>query len=313
MRKWNYLLVPLLSLALSASALQAQSAAQKAARGKAAPGNSDACKTLGTIGALVDGAFDGQKNETRILTPMMTDPDDSIWDTLIDCSDATTKASERAEALRSAAMWEWLRAQAFRRMYLEVAAASAKRSRTQPSTVSEPSTPQANTLVQSLEKAQVSTDVELEMERRAAAEKAQREAVVEVRRKAMANPSALVTIKAGERLPDEEVPGIAAHNRAVCDQIITVAGLTPGGLALYVPPQGQKFMAKNSKNYPRMCLLEDTISFLAFRATYSCMPILKALSLDSSPLHSPTRRPFTVREQRQMRTVTGGISLTTER
>ena len=52
-------------------------------------------------------------------------------------------------------------------------------------------------------------------------------------------------------------PRIAVHNRALCDQIITVAGLTPRGLALYVPPEGQKFMAKNSQNYPRMCLLED--------------------------------------------------------
>lgn len=260
MRKWTYLLVPLLSLALSAVALQAQLAgAQKAVRGKATQGNPDACKTLGTIGTLVDGAFDGQKDETRILTPMMSDPDDSIWDTLIGCSDATTKASERAEALRSAAMWEWLRAQLFRKMYLEAVGAAgsgAPLSETNPSTTGE------NPLVRSLQKAQASIDAELEMERRATTEKAQREAVVQARRKAMANPSALATIRAGERLPDEEVPGIAAHNRAVCDQIITVAGLTPSGLALYVPPVGQKFMAKNSKNYPRMCLLEDTEKFV---------------------------------------------------
>ncbi len=73
----------------------------------------------------------------------------------------------------------------------------------------------------------------------------------------LANPSSLVTVRAGERLPDEELSKIAAHNRALCDQTITVAGLTPNGLALYVPPLGQKFMAKNSQNYPRMCLLED--------------------------------------------------------
>ena len=78
----------------------------------------------------------------------------------------------------------------------------------------------------------------------------------------LANPSSLVTIRAGERLPDEELSRIAAHNRALCDQTITVAGLTPNGLALYVPPEGLKFMAKNSQNYPRMCLLEDAANVL---------------------------------------------------
>jgi hypothetical protein len=73
----------------------------------------------------------------------------------------------------------------------------------------------------------------------------------------LANPSSLVTIRAGESLPDEERSKIETHNRALCDQTITVAGLTPNGLALYVPPEGQKFMAKNSQDYPRMCLLED--------------------------------------------------------
>lgn len=73
----------------------------------------------------------------------------------------------------------------------------------------------------------------------------------------LANPSSLATIRAGQRLSDEELSRIGVHNRALCDQIVTVAGLTPRGLALYVPPEGQKFMAKNSQNYPRMCLLED--------------------------------------------------------
>jgi hypothetical protein len=70
------------------------------------------------------------------------------------------------------------------------------------------------------------------------------------------DPSTLVTIKGRERLPDEQLVKITEHNRALCDQVITVAGLTPNGLALYVPPEGQKFMAKNSQDYPRMCLLE---------------------------------------------------------
>jgi hypothetical protein len=83
-----------------------------------------------------------------------------------------------------------------------------------------------------------------------------------VRAAEMANASSLVTIRPGERVPDEELARIGTHNRALCDQTVTVAGLTPQGLALYVPPLGQQFMAKNSQNYPRMCLVEDTTSIV---------------------------------------------------
>jgi hypothetical protein len=62
----------------------------------------------------------------------------------------------------------------------------------------------------------------------------------------------------GPPLSAEELAQIA--NR--CDQIITVAGLTPNGLALYIPPEGQKFMAKNAKDYPRMCLLQNAAGFV---------------------------------------------------
>jgi hypothetical protein len=78
----------------------------------------------------------------------------------------------------------------------------------------------------------------------------------------LANPSSLVSIQAGERLPDEELSRIAAHNRDLCDQTITVAALTPRGLVLYVPLEGHRFMAKNSQNYPRMCLLEDATNVI---------------------------------------------------
>jgi hypothetical protein len=49
---------------------------------------------------------------------MMTDPEDSIWDALIDCSEASKKPSERAEALRVAAMWERMRAESFKEAYI---------------------------------------------------------------------------------------------------------------------------------------------------------------------------------------------------
>jgi hypothetical protein len=155
MRKLISLLVPLLSLALSSPAQQAQSAITPS-RGKAALVETGACKTLNSIGALVDGAFDGQKNETRILAPMLKDPDDSIWDTLIDCSQATTKASDRAKVLRVIAMWEFLRAEAFQNMYLEeVALLRAAKSAAPPLPAVQPSTQQTNPLVRSLQETQI--------------------------------------------------------------------------------------------------------------------------------------------------------------
>src|SRR5713226_8050671 len=141
MRKWIYLLVPFLLLAFSTPAQQKSTdPLDQLRRATAALRAKTRCKNLGTLGAVVDGAFDGQKTESRMLTPMMTDPEDSIWDTLIDCSEATTKPSERAEALRVAAMWEWVRAQAFRRLYLQEVALNA--SLTRPSSVTQPPTPE---------------------------------------------------------------------------------------------------------------------------------------------------------------------------
>ena len=58
-----------------------------------------------------------------------------------------------------------------------------------------------------------------------------------------------------EKIGTDQPAGEAASQ---CDQVITVAGLTPNGLALYIPPEGQRFMAKNAKDYPRMCLVEET-------------------------------------------------------
>jgi hypothetical protein len=59
-----------------------------------------------------------------------------------------------------------------------------------------------------------------------------------------------------------ELSQVSAHNRNLCDQVVTIAGLTPNGLALYIPPEGQRFMATNAKSYPRMCLLQDETSFV---------------------------------------------------
>ena len=64
-------------------------------------------------------------------------------------------------------------------------------------------------------------------------------------------------LSALNELGDSQVAQISARD---CDQVITVAGLTPNGLALYIPPEGQRFMAKNAKDYQRMCLVENANS-----------------------------------------------------
>jgi len=81
-------------------------------------------------------------------------------------------------------------------------------------------------------------------------------------RKLLSDPTSLVVLGPKNRLSESDLSEVSAHNRKLCDQIVTVAGLTPSGLALYIPPEGQKFMAKNAKDYPRMCLVQDESSFI---------------------------------------------------
>jgi len=80
---------------------------------------------LSTTGDLVDGAFDGKRNEIQMLGSMTTDPDDSIWDSLVDCAETTKRPSVRAEALRVAGVWERLRAEAFRKLSVDKQTISA--------------------------------------------------------------------------------------------------------------------------------------------------------------------------------------------
>ena len=70
----------------------------------------------------IDDTFNDQKNAPDVLPTVkerILANDDPGWNTLIDCANATRKPSERAEALRVAAMWESLRAQAFQKLYLD--------------------------------------------------------------------------------------------------------------------------------------------------------------------------------------------------
>jgi hypothetical protein len=52
-----------------------------------------------------------------MIRPLLTDPEDTIWDELIDCANQTHQASERSEALRVSAIWERLRSEAFQKLY----------------------------------------------------------------------------------------------------------------------------------------------------------------------------------------------------
>jgi hypothetical protein len=73
---------------------------------------------------------------------------------------------------------------------------------------------------------------------------------------ALLNPSSLVSVGAGANVTGEEMGQITKHNRALCDQVITVAQMTPNGLALEPgTPDVRKFLAQK---YPRTCLLEDS-------------------------------------------------------
>ena len=75
------------------------------------------CGDLGFWAKMLDAAFDGDENQLRKLAPFIADSDDTIWDTLIDCSKATKMSPERTEAFRLAAIWEALRADSYREIY----------------------------------------------------------------------------------------------------------------------------------------------------------------------------------------------------
>jgi hypothetical protein len=83
----------------------------------AKPGTSNPCKKVDTLAVLIDGAFDGQKNEVRMVRPLLTDPEDTIRDELTDCANGTRRPSEASEALRVSAIWERLRSGAFQKLY----------------------------------------------------------------------------------------------------------------------------------------------------------------------------------------------------
>jgi len=257
MKPFTFILLSILSLAVSTLAQQTQSSTTQA-HSKSSP-SASACKTLATTAALVDGAFDGKTNEPRMLAPMLSDPDDPIWNILIECSEATKKPFQSAEALRVAAMWERLRADMFRKMYLERMAAV----NTSPALSPSPSAAQAvddgidfkpNSAPNSLP---VDFDGFDKVFRNEAPK--QNKQQDEILTEALRDSSILILNTDDHPISVDAFTRVAAHNRALCDQVITVTRLGPGGLSLeYGSPAGRKWLAKK---YPRACLLEDTAHF----------------------------------------------------
>lgn len=262
-----------------------------------------ACKDLKSIAAMVVRRFDEENDAILAMIhgtdksePFVTsDKPDTIWDTLVDCSQETKSSSQRVEALRALALWEQIRADNFAKQYRTASAPPIK----------SPQCESLDGLAERVDDAAKShqkisdDDFQAIVQRLGAcAEDSERlnsnreqpEALkarrlmfiwgitlyntlvaeyndADAQRKAqhvaesqwredLANPSSLVSIRADASLTGEQMDQIVAHNRALCDQIITVTRITPSGLALEQgTPDGRKFLAEK---YPRMCLLEDS-------------------------------------------------------
>jgi hypothetical protein len=127
MRRCAWMILFVIWSADSVSAQRSQSTSVQARRNEAASADATAaaCKTVDTMAPLVDGAFDGREKETRMLTTLLTDPEDSVWDELTDCANGTRRPSEASEALRVSAVWERLRSEAFQKLYRDSAPVSA--------------------------------------------------------------------------------------------------------------------------------------------------------------------------------------------
>lgn len=234
--------------------------------------------------AAIEGV--GQKPDL----PAVDGDADPVWGELMDCANQTHSESERAEAWRVAAMWEGRRADWFAKQQREARPVHPDscgnldqlRARVKAVTDGEPSLaithpmPDYDSTAEALWKCANdvvrlsksnpddrywSTVTVLSLElweaRRArtffeqaylnTADYAKAQAEYDARQKGGAEKN--------EKIRTDQPAGEAASQ---CDQVITVAGLTPNGLALYIPPEGQRFMAKNAKDYPRMCLVEET-------------------------------------------------------
>jgi hypothetical protein len=215
---------------------------------------------------------------------------DLLWDALVDCANGTKITSQRAEALRVLAVREGIRAESFAKQYQAAQPVHPDscgnldqlRARVEAVTAVDPSSaithpmPDYDSTAGALWKcandaARLSksnpddrywstvTALSLELWEAKRARTFFEQAYLNTTDYANAQAEYDARQKGGaetnEKIGTDQPAGEAANQ---CDQVITVAGLTPNGLALYIPPDGQRFMAKNAKDYPRMCLVERT-------------------------------------------------------
>src|SRR5579863_4708504 len=283
------------------------------------------CKHLEGLGTVIDDAENKGKVDHILAATVGVDsyfgdlsPDDpdSTWDELVECANQTHDDSERAEALRVAAMWEHWRAALFKKAYRDAlpvptpACKDLDRLRLDvdagwpmpdgagsyhfppnyrfPGDLNQIKTRLTKCVVESQklnrnkpvpEYVRASQDIGSlnvfsEMETSTATQ---------------SNVAPIAGLEASNEPQSAAVPQISAHR---CEQIITVAGLTPSGLALYVPPEGERFMAKNASNYPRMCLVEQT-NATSFAPTVPHYLLVWAYSEGAFVGFQPVRRTTT--------------------
>lgn len=250
MRDCVFLLLTL----LMASPVWAQRDNTRPAKGSSSHASPQACRDLDKIGTAVDDRFNRENDRVLAaiagpLKPINIQEEDATWDTLIDCANETKSDSIRAEALRVLAIWESLRAESFKQA---LSAAQLQLAKLQTVSAAQPAVSAA-----------VPRAPALEPQNADAANSSPTAAEVRSRNKEQLQKFLLastgpVSIAVSSQLDNEDIRQIVEHNRALCDQVITVAELTPSGLALNIPPLGLKYMEKNSSNYPRMCLVQDT-------------------------------------------------------
>ena len=264
--------------------------AGRRARPATMPATVPACADLGTEGTVVDKLFDAGGNPVFDLVddagkpygPLSPDTPDSLWSRLIDCANQanqTHNEAERAEALRVAAVWEHWRAESFAKGVHESQRREAKlihpascdnldQLRDAVTTVTAVSPESASarpmddypSIVEALKTCvnEIASLDKTKPNERYWATVALLSFQLWDARRGEASVRRLISERTKQTEQRVEQSNTDAALIKDCDQIITVAALTPNGLALYIPPEGKEFMAKNVKNYPRMCLMEHT-------------------------------------------------------
>jgi hypothetical protein len=271
------------------------------------------CKTVNQISNDFDQLFVGEVDPVSLAMRDTALParnsagslredidEDRTWSVLIGCANQTHNQFQQAEALRIAATWEHLRAEALKNKYraiqpiksprcgdltqvsARVELAAKNREDVSPDDLGavtadllscaedserlNSSERQSEALIaraRMFEWMQLAYNnllaklrLETENQRRETPKQSSVGPGEELFRERLANSATLITINANSNVGREKLRQVAAHNRALCDQVVTVTRMTGSGLALELgTPRGRKLLAEK---YPRTCVLEDT-------------------------------------------------------